>query len=425
MRPTAGICAISGNRRRALWTVGAAGALAAGALVAAPAGPVGAAPADPTAADAPLHAMGSWQRGAVSSRVTSDGQATSWEEQGVSGRRGVDVSYWDHQGPGTLNFAKLRTVGVEFAFIKASEFMNGREGYDRYSYYAQDKAAANAAGVITGAYQYANPTSNPSRIVEDAAAQARGLVAKIGGVGPGELPPVLDLENSETSLGPANLSLWASTWMDTVESLTGREPILYSYTNYLATRLSPTRGVTKRPLWQAHYYYRISEPGAVSGWPRGNRMFWQFSSKGRPPGTGGAHTDLDVFLGTDADYQRLTQASSLQPAFSPQRRGPAAAEASLARIESALQRMSLRRGRAYRSARLAAHARAGMLARGVTGRDLRYSGQYRLGKRNATTVWLRATYDGGAICSVAPARTPGAHWTRTPCPRSARIWSGI
>ncbi len=371
--------------------------------------------------------MGSWADDLVSSRVTSDGQSTSWDEQKVTGRRGVDVSYWNHQGPGVLNFNQLRTAGVEYAIIKASEFMSGKEGYLKYTYYEQDKAAAKAAGMVTGAYQYANPTSNAANIVADATAQATGLVAQTGPLHAGELPLILDLESSKTTLSKAQLSLWAETWLATAHQLTGRVPILYSYTNYLSTRLNPTSTLVQYPLWQAEYYYKRTLPTAVAGWPTDKRVMWQFSSKGLLAGSGSTYIDLNVFLGTDIQYQDLTKLANVPPQFvvGSRTRSQAAAEASLRRMERVLARLSRRRGVAFRHRRFAGSLRGTLLARGVTKRDLKYGGKHLLGVRSARTVWLRQTFTGGEICSVAPARTRGATWSRGACPRSAATWPGL
>jgi len=45
--------------------------------------------------------------------------------------------------------------------------------------------------------------------------------------GPGNLAPVLDLENAGT-LNPTQLSLWTRTWLDRATALTGRTPIIYT-----------------------------------------------------------------------------------------------------------------------------------------------------------------------------------------------------
>lgn len=385
------------------------------------------APATPEDGDA-LNTMGSWADQLPSSRVTSDGQATSWEEQKVTGRRGVDVSYWNHQGPGKLDFNALKTVGVEYVIIKASEFMSGKEGYLKYTYYNQDKAAAKAAGMVTGAYQYANPTSTPANIVADATAQATGLVTQTGPVEAGELPLVLDLESSKTTLSKAELSLWAETWLATAHRLTGRVPMLYTYTNYLSTRLNPTPTLTQYPLWQAEYYYRRTLPTAVAGWPTDKRVMWQFSSKGLAPGSGTTYIDLNVFLGTDAQYQDLTRLSSVPPQFTIGQKSPrsqAAAAASLARMERGLARLSRRRAVPYRHKTFRRSLASALKGRGVTKRDLRFGAGHMFGQSKARTVWLRQTFTDGEICSVAHARRRAASWQRVACPRTSASWSRL
>lgn len=369
------------------------------------------------------HAMGSWA-GGLQARVTSDGRSTSWTEQGVTGRCGIDISYWDHQSPGVLNLAALHSACAEFVFIKASEFSSGREGYGRYSYYETDKAAAKAAGMVVGAYQYAKPTSDVSKIVSDATAQAQGLLAITGPIRPGELPPVLDLEDAPSSLGKSNLSLWAKTWLATVRQLTGRTPILYTYTNFMATRLNPDADLVQYPLWQAHYNYTLKAPTAVSGWPVGNRIFWQFTSAGQLPGTGGTATDLDVLLGTDEQYRDLAQLSALSPQLpksTTSGRSLSKATAALARLETALARISRRHRAGY--ARIRPRP-SGLLGRGADPRDLRYGSQHGLGRANRKSVVLRERYSGGDICAVALGQVVNAPWQTIACP-AGYSWNGF
>lgn len=378
-----------------------------------------AAAAIPDTGDSANHAMGSWARG-PQARVTSDGRATSWAEQGVTGRCGIDISYWDHQGPGVLNLSLLRSACAEFVFIKASEFSNGREGYSRYTYYESDKAAAKAAGMVIGAYQYAKPTADTTQIVADATAQARGLLAITGPIRAGELPPVLDLEDAPSSLGKSNLTLWAKTWLSVAQQLTGRTPILYSYTNFMATRLNPDPDLVKYPLWQAHYYYKLSAPTAVSGWPVANRIFWQFTSAGQLPGTGGGATDLDVLLGTDDQYRNLIQSGSLAPPLPRPTTGRSreSAAVGLARLEAALSRLSRRKRAGYGHIH---PKRRGLRAAGAAKVDLRLGSQRSLGKPGRKSVWIREAFAGGGVCAWAPSQVAGAAWVSAPCPAIA--WS--
>ena len=408
------------RRRKRAAAIVASTAIAVSGLVAVV--PASTASATNVRPDSANHAMGSWA-GGPQARVTSDGRSTSWLEQGVTGRCGIDISYWDHQSPGVLDLNQLHSACAEFVFIKASEFSSGREGYSRYTFYETDKAAAKAAGMVIGAYQYAKPTADTAQIVADATAQAQGLIALTGPIRAGELPPVLDLEDAPSALGKSNLTLWAKTWLATAQQLTGRTPILYTYTNFMTTRLVADPDLVKYPLWQAHYYYKLTAPTAVAGWPIENRLFWQFTSAGQLPGTGGTATDLDVLMGTDDQYRNLIQTGTLPPQLPKPPTGRALYKAvgGLARIEAALAKNSRRRQAGY------AHLWpkwAGLLGRGVAKQDLRYGSQHNLGRPNRSYVVLREVYSQGDLCAVALGQVVNAPWKTVSCPPRMR-WSSF
>ena len=128
-------------------------------------------------------------------------KATSWDHQGLTGIRGVDVSRWQHVGPGRLDFDALQAQGVRFVIIKSGDSYGSAHNEAGY-YYRKDKAAAKRAGMLVGAYYYAVPTSKASRVIADARAQGRKAAARVGGTLPkGHLPLALDLETDGTATG--------------------------------------------------------------------------------------------------------------------------------------------------------------------------------------------------------------------------------
>jgi LysM repeat protein len=93
------------------------------------------------------------------------------------------------------------------------------------------------------------------------------------------------------------------TWLDRVESVFGRKPIIYSGQFFLQDYLSvqgggPPAWARDYPLWLAQYpnvYVEGSQPFLPRGWFKWT--FWQYSDKGRVNGINAA-VDLDVFNGT-------------------------------------------------------------------------------------------------------------------------------
>jgi len=205
---------------------------------------------------------------------------------------GIDVSRWQH---GTsIDWGKVKRDGVTFTFIKATE-----GSYYTNDYLRSDWAAAKRLGIFRGAYHFARPSKG------SAARQARYFVSRAGDHGArGDLPPVLDLE-SDGGLGVRALRRWTRTWLETVEELTGRKPIIYTGPYFWKDELGDSTAFHEYPLWVAHY--QTQSPTVPGGWPRWT--FWQRSQTGRINGISGA-VDINKFNGTRARLARLAQAGT-------------------------------------------------------------------------------------------------------------------
>lgn len=221
-------------------------------------------------------------------------QAKNWEKQGVSGVRGIDISLWDHVGQTHLDFKALHDQGVRFVFIKTSD-SNRKADKQAAGWFAQDKPAAKAAKIMVGSYQYVTPTSKKAKLTSHALKMAARISDRVGRLGPGDLPAVMDFESASSKLRPAQMTRYALTWLNEVEKRTGRTPILYSYTHFFNTRIKMTPELSRFPLWQAEYRKGAYGPGRLSGWPDGPD-FWQFSSQGQLRGLPPT-CDLNVFMG--------------------------------------------------------------------------------------------------------------------------------
>lgn len=220
---------------------------------------------------------------ALAAVVAPAAEAWGWEP-------GVDVSRYQHST--SLDWAKAQADGVEFAFIKATE---GRTYTNPY--FADDWAATTALGLYRGAYHFARPSKGT------AAAQATYFVDVAGLADqPGDLPPVLDLETSG-GLGVAALQSWTSTFLTTVENLTGRTPIIYCGPYFWRTYLGDSTAFTRYPLWVAHYT-SAAQPLLPGGWT--TWTFWQNTSRGQVNGISG-NVDEDRFNGSLTDLQVLAQ----------------------------------------------------------------------------------------------------------------------
>jgi len=210
----------------------------------------------------------------------------------ATGPTGPDVSRWQHGTP--LSWTAVKASGQTFAFVKATEGASYTNPY-----FASDWAATRNAGLLHGAYHFARPS------VGSAVSQARRFIAVAGTArAQGDLPPVLDLEQSG-GLSPAQLSTWTSQFLTETRRLTGRTPIVYTYPNFWRTAMAGTTAFTSYPLWIASYT-SASTP-LMPAWSKWT--FWQYSSSSIVPGIAGK-ADMNRFNGTLSDLRALANIPS-------------------------------------------------------------------------------------------------------------------
>lgn len=200
--------------------------------------------------------------------------------------QGPDVASWQHPGGGGINWFAVRGAGYSFAMLKATEGLNYVNPF-----FIQDSLAMRVAGVARGTYHFARPDASPEL-------QAALYAATVlGQNGPLDLPAVLDLEDSG-GLPPDALIDWTHRYLNTVQALTGRQPIIYTYPRFWQTAMADTNQFTAYPLWIADYRGN-DQPEVPGGWP--NWTFWQTTSSGNIPGIGGA-VDLNIYSGARGDF---------------------------------------------------------------------------------------------------------------------------
>src|SRR4051812_13652949 len=157
---------------------------------------------------------------------------------------GPDVASYQHPQGRSISWSSVYGAGERFVFVKATEGTSYRNPY-----FSGDWAGSHAAGLMHGAYHFARPSARAG----SAAAQARRVVATAGNArSKGDLPPTLDLEVSG-GLGPAKLIAWTKQWVTTVQRLTGRKPMIYSYPYFWSHNMRGTTLFRDRPLWAASY----------------------------------------------------------------------------------------------------------------------------------------------------------------------------
>ncbi|MFD5175531.1 glycoside hydrolase family 25 protein [Nocardia sp. NPDC058379] len=211
-----------------------------------------------------------------------------------AGPSGPDVSSWQHVDGRMIDWHAVRAAGHQFAMVKATEGLHYVNPY-----FVPDSLLMRTAGVARGTYHFARPELPP----EPQAALYAATV--LGQNGPLDLPPVLDLETSG-GLPPDALIDWTQRYLNTVQALTGRAPIIYTYPNFWKTAMADTSLFTRYPLWIADYRGE-AEPEVPGNWP--TWTFWQTTDRGSIPGIGGA-TDLNLYNTTQGDFARFANMPS-------------------------------------------------------------------------------------------------------------------
>jgi len=223
--------------------------------------------------------------------------------------RGVDVSIWQ----GTIDWPAAARGGVRFAMIRQSHATTTDTNFVR------NWNGARAAGILRGAYQYFSPWADPT-------AQANAIVDALvaGEFGPGDLPPMIDVEQPQGAGDPplptvTEYATRVRTWVGVIRRRLGVEPIVYTGGYYWDAQVR-TNEFAALPLWHPQYFnypgtiYNMSVmplpgggcPTSVSNaWP--TWVFWQFAGgNGRAPGFSGA-VDVSVFNGTMAQLRALAR----------------------------------------------------------------------------------------------------------------------
>jgi GH25 family lysozyme M1 (1,4-beta-N-acetylmuramidase) len=201
------------------------------------------------------------------SSLTSRSSTTASASSATSGVQGVDVSSWQKN----VDWRSLWNDGFRFAYVKATE-----GNYYTNEYFGQQYNGSANAGMIRGAYHFANPS------VSSGWRQARYFF-RHGGSWSGDgstLPGVLDIEYNPygaTCYGKTKKQMrsWISSFVRQYKQYTGRDAIIYTnYDWWSRCTGNTTMFNDTNPLWVARY---ASTPGTLpGGWPY--YTFWQHTA---------------------------------------------------------------------------------------------------------------------------------------------------
>jgi GH25 family lysozyme M1 (1,4-beta-N-acetylmuramidase) len=196
---------------------------------------------------------------------------------------GIDVSRFQ----GDIDWAKIAGADVKFAYIQISRSLTDIDAKFAYNW-----RRAKEVGILRGAYQRFQPG-------QDVIGQAQLFMQKLGTPQPGDLPPLLDVEDANGLTGP-QIAAAVKKWIDYVEPKVGVKPIIY--TGFYFWRDSVGGADFKDyPLWIANY--GATCPLVPPTWTR-----WavhQYSSTVTLPGITVNTVDVNKFNGTYADLQAM------------------------------------------------------------------------------------------------------------------------
>lgn len=219
---------------------------------------------------------------------------------------GIDVSQWNR----TIDWAKVKAAGIDYAFIRVGYRGYGKAGTLQYPYtdddgkykygtkdpyYEQNMQGAIAAGVKVGIYIFSQAITE-----KEAQEEAKYILDHIGNYAI-TMPLIMDYEYaSDASDGgrikTANLSKEEATkicmaFCKTIADA-GYTPMVYANKNMLELHLDAPTISAKYPIWLANYTENTTYAGTF--------QFWQYSSDGKVDGIEG-RTDMNYYYATPGD----------------------------------------------------------------------------------------------------------------------------
>jgi GH25 family lysozyme M1 (1,4-beta-N-acetylmuramidase) len=195
-----------------------------------------------------------------------------------------------------IDWPQVAASGIAFAYVKASE---GTTYVDPM--YATNRAGAERAGVLVGAFHYAQPDTSDG----EAAAEADQFV-QTAAFRSGELLPMLDLEETN-GLSPPELQAWVGSFLDRVYRRTGLRAGIYVSPSFWTTYLNDTGSFAQNGypvLWIAHWTSAASPRVPASNWGGQGWTIWQYDHRATIPGIR-TPADVDQLAGPDLARLRI------------------------------------------------------------------------------------------------------------------------
>lgn len=185
---------------------------------------------------------------------------------------GIDVSQYQ----GVIQWENVQLINdefpIDFIFVRATM---GEKAVDKK--YKTNWKQVKEINKLRGAYHYFRPNENSIK-------QANNFIRTVK-LSPGDLPPVLDIEERPRYQSMDSLKVGLKRWLDVVEKHYKVRPIVYSGDRYFTDFLE--KEFKDYPLWIANYNFWVEDP-------KRHWDFWQFSEKGTVAGIKGP-VDLNMY----------------------------------------------------------------------------------------------------------------------------------
>lgn len=209
---------------------------------------------------------------------------------------GFDVSHHQHD----IEWSKIPKDKYRFVYLKATE---GGDFKDRK--FQENWKKAREQGFLVGAYHF-------YRLCRDAQVQAQNFINSVPQY-TDSLPPVIDLEYDSQCIdtySKQQLLAEITIMHNLLQQHYAKQPIFYVSKNFYNIVLAGN--FKEVPLWVREYQ------GLPNLKDQPDWLFWQHSNKGKIQGIS-TPVDLNVFYGSNHDWERFLQKNAIKPANSAQK----------------------------------------------------------------------------------------------------------
>ncbi len=201
--------------------------------------------------------------------------------------QGMDISHFQNN----IKWDEIKKDGVNFVYIKASQSTHFKDPR-----FKQNRTAAKSQCIYNGAYHFYVTGKDPIK-------QAENFIAAIGQLEPGDLPPVLDLEELgiKTAVDKQTYQKNTLSWLKVIAEHFGVAPIIYSNTSF-ANKYLNNPDFAKYQLWVAEYT-KAKSPKIPDTWINKGWTIWQRTDSKKLEGI--KKVDYDLFHGDAKAFRKL------------------------------------------------------------------------------------------------------------------------